>query len=134
MERANKQVDQYRLTQAFSTFKPGEPLAVTKQRMDIAKGFKDTSEEGNDLRMLGMINQSENPMEFFYHFDDGFHTPADKQPKHPSFQLNDVTQQAQALAYYGDQKKEGDMPLSISDQVLDIAGARKKKLAERLAE
>jgi hypothetical protein len=61
MERANKQVDQYRLTQAFSTFKPGEPLAVTKQRMDIAKGFKDTSEEGNDLRMLGMINQSENP-------------------------------------------------------------------------
>lgn len=124
-----------RLNHAFDRFEQGEPLAVTKQRMDLAKGFTDNSEEGNSLRSIMMMNESEDPREMFYLFDDGYHTPADKQPQHESFTLNDEMEQAATMAMHPDQEPAPFFPNEIiRDQHLDIMSARKNGIAKRLME
>ena len=81
--------DELRLDAAFRTFNKDEPLDVTKNRRDIAKGFVDSSPEGTDLSEIMRLQKMDDPRDSFTLFEDGFHTPAMKQPHHPSFVLND---------------------------------------------
>jgi hypothetical protein len=113
-----------RLLEFFKTFQQGEPLAVTKNRRDLTKGFVDNSEEGNDLGSLLDMNSSENPRELFSMFSDGFHTPANKQPSHPSFRLNGLKKQIAAQQRFPNQSI-GSPDRGVVEQLLDIIGARK---------
>ena len=97
MDQANRYLSNQRRDAFFgpsSTFQANEPLAVTKQRRDLVKGFQDNSPEGTDLGGLLRLQQMQDPRQNFHLFDDGFHTPAMKQPHHPSFILNDPRKQA----------------------------------------
>lgn len=124
LSEKNRFLNRQRLEEAFATFKPHEPLAVTKQRRDRAKGFVDTSPEGNVLIDLIRMNASSNPMEEFVLYEDGYHTPAQKQPHHPSFMLNSPMKQVIGNLLYPDQK--GIRPTrNVIEQFLDIVGARK---------
>jgi hypothetical protein len=106
-----------------STYQQNEPLAMTRQRRDLTKGFKDSSDEGGLASLLRM-QQMEDPRESFYPFEDGYHTPAMKQPHHPSFMLNDIRKQAIAGAMYPEQ--QGIRPnLNAVQQLLEIIQARK---------
>jgi len=125
MDNAQRQLALQRLQAFFQTFKPGEPLAVTRQRRDLVKGFVDRSEEGNSLIDLLQMNQMAHPRELFGLYDDGFHTPAMKQPHHPSFMLNDPRKQAIARMLYPEQR--GIRPnRNAIEQLLEILQARKK--------
>ena len=124
MTDAEKLIHQLRLDAAFETFDPNEPYDVTRQRRDRAKGFVDTSPEGNILIDLIRMNASSNPMEEFVLYEDGYHTPAQKQPHHPSFMLNSPMKQVIGNLLYPDQ--QGIRPTrNVIEQFLDIVGARK---------
>jgi hypothetical protein len=124
-KKANKQVDEQRLKEAFATFKKDEPFVVTKQRTDRAKGFKDTSPEGRSLSSIKRMQNAKDPKNMFYHFEDGFHTPATKQPKHETFVLNDPRRQAVARAMYPKQKRSKKLSKETTEQYLDIVSGRK---------
>lgn len=116
---------QERLVEFFKTFQRDEPFALTKNRRDLVKGFRDTSEEGNDLSELIRMRNDKDPRDSFYLFDDGFHTPAPKQPSHPSFILNDPRKQAMAMARFPNQQRPAPTNRGIVEQLLEIIGARK---------
>ena len=124
MEPGKEFEAQQKLLEFFKTFQNDEPLAVTKNRVDLTKGFVDSSNEGSDLStMLGM-QQMKDPREAFYLFDDGFHTPALKRPSHPSFRLNDLREQAITQARFPEESP-GATNRGIVEQLLEIVGARK---------
>ena len=50
------------------------------------------------------LQKMDDPRDSFTLFEDGFHTPAMKQPHHPSFVLNDPRKQAIAQLLFPDQK------------------------------
>jgi hypothetical protein len=124
---ANRFLNNQRLNAFFgpsSTFNGSEPLALTKQRRDMVKGFVDRSPEGSNLASLFQLQQMQDPRENFYLFEDGYHTPVTKQPHHPSFILNDPRKQAVAQAMYPEQ--QGIKPnLNALQQLLEIIQARK---------
>lgn len=123
-------INNRRKDEAFDRFTPNEPLALTKQRIDRSKGFIDNSPEGQGLGILQMINRSNNPKDFLQLFSDGFHSPARKQPSHPSFILNDSQRQAISMALHPDQEQSPTMQKVIADQVLDKAGGRFSRTPE----
>jgi len=123
MELGREQQANQRLLEFFRTFKGDEPLAVTKNRVDLTKGFVDTSNEGADLTTL-LAFQKDDPRAKFTLFEDGFHTPAFKRPSHPSFRLNSIDKQAVTQAQFPEDKL-GDLTKIISDQLLDVIGQRK---------
>ena len=115
--------DELRLDAAFRTFNKDEPLDVTKNRRDIAKGFVDSSPEGTDLSEIMRLQKMDDPRDSFTLFEDGFHTPAMKQPHHPSFVLNDPRKQAIAQLLFPDQK--GFKPnRNAVEQLIDHVAAR----------
>ena len=130
-KKANEKVDRMRLNAAFATFQRGEPFAVTKQRVDKAKGFVDTSPEGTSLQYLQQFHDAEDPRDLFQHFPDGFHTPALKQPKHETFLLNDPRKQAVASAMYPNQKRNRDLSVGTVEQFLDRVEGRKHGIRKR---
>ena len=130
-KKANEKVDRMRLNAAFATFQRGEPFAVTKQRVDKAKGFVDNSPEGTSLQYLQQFHDAEDPRDLFQHFPDGFHTPALKQPKHETFLLNDPRKQAVASAMYPDQKRNRDLSVETVEQFLDRVEGRKHGIRKR---
>mgnify|MGYP003679140286 CR=1 FL=1 len=127
MDQANRYLSNQRLNAFFgpsSTFQGSEPLAVTKQRRDLVKGFQDNSPEGTNLGGLFRLQQMQDPRQNFHLFDDGYHTPAMKQPHHPSFILNDPREQAVTMAMHPEQ--QGIRPnLHALRQLLEIIQARK---------
>ena len=123
--KANEKVDRARLDRAFATFERGEPFSVTKQRIDMAKGFKDTSVEGNSLMNIQQFHDARDPRDLFFHFSDGFHTPAVKQPKHETFLLNDPRKHAVARAMFPKQKRNSDLSTETVEQLLDRVSGRK---------
>ena len=114
-----------RLLEFFRTFDKNEPFAVTKNRRDLVKGFVDTSAEGTNLDSLIQMQNARDPRELFQLFPDGFHTPATKQPRHPSFILNDPRRQAVAQAMYPNQQRPAPTNRGIVEQLLDIVQARR---------
>ena len=106
-----------------STYQRNEPLAMTRNRRDLVKGFEDSSDEGGLASLLRM-QQMKDPRDDFYPFEDGYHTPAMKQPHHPSFMLNGIVKQALGRAQYPQQ--QGIRPnLNAVQQLLEIIQARK---------
>ena len=102
----------------------GQNESVTKNRVDLTKGFVDSSNEGSDLSTLLGMQEMKDPREAFYLFDDGFHTPALKKPSHPSFRLNDLREQAITQARFPDESP-GATNKGIVEQLLQIVEARK---------
>ena len=124
MEPGKEFIAQQRLLEFFKTFQKNEPLEVTKNRVDLTKGFVDSSNEGSDLSTLLGMQEMKDPREAFYLFDDGFHTPALKKPSHPSFRLNDLREQAITQARFPDESP-GATNKGIVEQLLQIVEARK---------
>jgi len=124
MEPGKEFIAQQRLLEFFKTFQNNEPLEVTKNRVDLTKGFVDSSNEGSDLSTLLGMQEMKDPREAFYLFDDGFHTPALKKPSHPSFRLNDLREQAITQARFPDESP-GATNKGIVEQLLQIVEARK---------
>ena len=125
MTDAEKLIHQMRLDDAFDTFDPNEPYDVTRQRRDRAKGFVDNSPEGRDLASIIQMQQFNNPRALFHLFDDGFHTPAMKQPSHPSFMLNDPIEKAISQMRWPNQVPGSGTTRNTIEQLLDSIYNRK---------
>ena len=124
-KKANEKVDRARLNKAFATFQRGESFALTKQRIDMAKGFVDNSPEGTSISSIQQFHDAEDPKDLFFHFSDGFHTPAIKQPKHETFMLNSLAKQAIGRLQFPNQKRNRDLSQETVEQYLDqVAGGK----------